>query len=101
MRALAVVLVMALGAPSWAQGPRDAPTTASALEGVVLGAEVDQTAVARYVVKLETENAELKTAAKAQLHPLAVVGLVVLAAVAGGAAGFGIARVTAKQPTLN
>lgn len=45
---------------------------------------------------LRVEVAELK-AAPAPLPPLAVVGLVLLGVVAGGAAGYGVAVATAKR----
>ena len=48
------------------------------------------------LASLRVENAELK-AMPVPLPPLAVVGLVVLGVVAGGAAGFGIAKATEKK----
>ena len=51
---------------------------------------------AKELAALRTEVAELK-AQPAPLPPLAIVGLVVLGVLAGGAAGYGVARATAPK----
>ena len=51
---------------------------------------------ARELAALRVENEELKKA-PAPLPPLAVVGLVLLGVLAGGAAGYGVAKATEKK----
>lgn len=98
MKMLALVLVLALVPNAYAAD--DAPVVLHAgdpapVSGVLLP---DGLAVRRAaeLASLRVENAELK-AQPAPLPPLAVVGLVVLGVVAGGAAGFGIAKATGKK----
>lgn len=93
MKALALVLAVSLASPVWAAD--DAPVLLAAGEvapvaGVLLP---DALAVrrAKELVACDAERTSLK-AAPAPLPPLAVVGLVVLGIVAGGAAGYGISR---------
>lgn len=98
MRALVLLLVLVLSTASFAAD--DAPVQLqpgdpAPVAGVLLP---DALAVrrARELVALRVENEALK-AAPAPLPPLAIVGLVVLGVVAGGAAGFGIAKATAPK----
>ncbi len=95
---MSLALVLALSTASYAAD--DAPVVLHAgdpapVQGVLLP---DALAVrrARELAALRVENEALK-AAPAPLPPLAVVGLVVLGVVAGGAAGFGIAKATAPK----
>ena len=93
MRTLALVLAVSLAAPVWAAD--DAPVLLAAGEvapvaGVLLPSDVAVRRAKEHVA-CEAENTSLK-AAPAPLPPLAVVGLVVLGIVAGGAAGYGISR---------
>lgn len=101
--ALALLLSLSLASPSWAA--EDAPTAAPGASGAVLLpvatapveplclSPAEQVALAK---RLEADKARIAslTAAPAPLPPLAVVGLVVLGVVAGGAAGYGIAVAT-------
>ena len=98
MRALVLLLVLALSTASFAAD--DAPVQLqpgdpAPVAGVLLP---DALAVrrARELAALRVENEALK-AAPAPLPPLAVVGLVVLGVVAGGAAGYGLAKATAPK----
>jgi hypothetical protein len=91
VKALALVLAVSLAAPAWAAD--DAPVLLTAGEvapvaGVLLP---DALAVrrAKDLVGCQAEVTSLK-AAPAPLPPLAIVGLVVLGVVVGGAAGYGI-----------
>ena len=93
-----LLLVLALSTSSFAAD--DAPVQLqpgdpAPVAGVLLP---DALAVrrARELAALRVENEALK-AAPAPLPPLAVVGLVVLGVVAGGAAGYGLAKATAPK----
>lgn len=98
-RMLSLILaVTLLPLSSWAAD--DAPVelaagTPAPVSGVLLP---DALAVrrAKELAALRTEVAELK-AQPAPLPPLVVVGLVLLGVVAGGAAGYGVARATAPK----
>lgn len=103
MRALALVVVLALSVP--ARAADDAPTAAPGASGAVLLpvtpaptadlclTPAEQLALAK---RLEADKARIASlaAAPAPLHPAVVVGLVVLGVVAGGAAGYGLAVAT-------
>lgn len=98
MRMLALTLALLLVPRAYAAD--DAPVVLHAgdpapVSGVLLP---DGLAVRRAaeLASLRVEVEELKKA-PAPLPPLAVVGLVVLGVVAGGAAGFGIAKATEKR----
>lgn len=98
MKMLALTLMLALTSRAYAAD--DAPVVLHAgdpapVSGVLLP---DGLAVRRAaeLASLRVEVEELKKA-PAPLPPLAVVGLVVLGVVAGGAAGFGIAKATEKR----
>ena len=93
MKALALVLAVSLTARAWAAD--DAPVLLAAGEvapvaGVLLPNDV-AVRRAKELVACDAERTSLK-AAPAPLPPLAVVGLVVLGVLAGGAAGYGIAK---------
>lgn len=95
MRALAASLALLLAAPAIAAD--DAPIIIQAGTPAPVGGLLLPDAVAveqaRRIRGCEAERDSLK-AAPAPLPPLAVVGLVVLGLVAGGAAGYGIATAT-------
>lgn len=95
MKALAASLCVLLAAPAYAAD--DAPIVIAAGEQAPVSGLLLPNALAveqaRRIRACEAERDALK-AAPAPLPPLAVVGLVVLAVVAGGAAGYGIAAAT-------
>ncbi len=84
MRAVALVCILAFSAHAQT-APQDAPVVQELTPD-------EKLAVARYIVSLETENAELKKGVQNQMHPAVFVAILVLATVAGGAVGFGIAK---------
>ena len=93
-----MLAVTLLPLSSWAAD--DAPVelaagTPAPVAGVLLP---DALAVrrARELAALRVENEELRKA-PAPLPPLAIVGLVLLGVVAGGAAGYGVAKATEKK----
>lgn len=96
MRALALVVVLALSAP--VRAADDAPLASSPTPTADLClTPAEQVTLAK---RLEADKARIAAleAAPAPLHPLVVVGLVVLGVVVGGAAGYGIAKAAKPAP---
>ena len=95
MKAMCVLLVLALSVPAWAD---DAPVLLKAgdpapASGVLLP---DALAVrrAQELKALRVENEELAKSVKSKPEPWVVVLLVAAGVVAGGLAGYGIAKAT-------
>lgn len=96
MKALALAMSLCLSAQVWAAD--DAPVVPTVPAPFLITDEHEQVQIARYIVKLETENVELKAEVMKAPNTLVVIGLVALGVIVGGAAGFGIAKATTPKP---